>query len=341
LWFHFGARWTGGDAPSAKSLSLTLRHTGTLLGGGQPETMRPVVQVEGDDWTRLGAPVVQQEPDGQKLVSWDVVPAPYEIEVAWCFPYGPESVDALISDCNGYWKVDSIGVSQAGRAMRRLSNSYGETDPDRPGVFCTAQQHSGETSGAWVLDGFLRRIAEISDDAPLIWAIPTANIDGVVDGDYGKDPFPHDLNRAWGQPPMRHETLVMQQDIRRWMERCRPSLAIDFHAPGACENSGAYLFLPRKDVDEEQKRVARIWAERLGSWLPDEIRADPFSIVPDYPSRWPGGAIGGYLAGVHGVCGMTIETPYSMVGDHVLTRTDYQNAGASLADGLADHLSGS
>ena len=43
-------------------------------------------------------------------------------------------------------------------------------------------------------------------------------LDDVLSGAYGKDPFPHDLNRAWGDPPMRHETLVMRHDIRRWAE---------------------------------------------------------------------------------------------------------------------------
>ena len=116
----------------------------------------------------------------------------------------------MIQETGSFWRVDTIGVSQGGRPLLRLSNDYGRPKGERPGVFLMARQHSGEVSGAWVLDGVLRRFAELGEAAPLVWAIPLANIDSVEQGDYGKDNFPYDMNRAWGKLPMRHETLVLQ-----------------------------------------------------------------------------------------------------------------------------------
>ena len=94
--------------------------------------------------------------------------------------------------------------------------------------------------GSWVLDGLLRHAAQALDPSQLlIWVTPFAHLDGIVQGDYGKDPFPWDLNRAWTTPPMRHEVRVMQSDMTRWSQRCQPALVLDLHAPSPGEADGA------------------------------------------------------------------------------------------------------
>jgi hypothetical protein len=248
LWFCF--RLEG--MPDARHVDLVLEHVGNMLGGHQPQYMRPVVRFGGEQgvaaWQRVGEGAVTERPDGQVCVKWEIVPATglpatCYADVAYCYPYGEPEVEALVRDADGYWQVDSIGLSQGGLSLLRLSNDYGRGDC-RPGLYLVARQHSGETPGSWVLDGFLRHVAALGESAPLVWAVPLTNVDGVVGGDYGKDNYPYDLNRAWGRPPMRHEVLVMQSDIRRWTERCRPALVLDMHAPGACETSGVYCYLP-------------------------------------------------------------------------------------------------
>jgi len=226
LWFCFCLRSTGTDRVSR--VRLILEHAHNMLGGHEPGHMRPVVRYAGQDWQRLGSPRVQELPDGRRRVSWEVDAPLSTMDVAYCYPYGQLDVDTLVRETHGYWKADAIGVSQGARPLVRLSNDYGHARGDRPGLYLIARQHSGETPGSWVLDGFMRRVAELGDRAPLVWAVPLAHIDGVVGGDYGKDGFPYDLNRAWGNPPMRHETLVYQRDVQRWIERCRPVLGIDF-----------------------------------------------------------------------------------------------------------------
>jgi hypothetical protein len=233
LWFCFRLIQVAPTTGFNRKIRLVLKHSFNMLGGGNSLNMRPVIRRVETDWERLDAPLVEKLPDGRNLVAWVIdAPEPF-VDVAYCYPYGRSDVDTLLSETDGYWRADTIGVSQEGRPLIRLSNSYGEVDSNRPGLYLLARQHSGETSGSWVLDGFLRHTASLGDSAPLIWSVPLANIDGVERGDYGKDNFPYDLNRAWGTPPMRHEVLVFQRDMQRWKERCRPVLGIDFHAPGA------------------------------------------------------------------------------------------------------------
>jgi hypothetical protein len=345
LWFCF--RLVQEEAPLSPSarVRLVLQNPDNMLGGNPPQSMRPVVRYgDGEDWQRLGQGSVQELPDGRRCVSWPVDAPQTTLDVAYCYPYGRPEVEALLRDTGGYWQVDTIGVSQEARPLLRLSNDYGQpdvssgVDGQRSGLYLTARQHSGETPGSWVLDGFLRHIATLGQDAPLVWAVPLTHIDGVEKGDYGKDGFPYDLNRAWGRPPMRHEVLVYQQDIGRWAARCHPLLAIDLHAPGACETSGIYCYLPGPAENARFYQEALTWTTAIKQSLTCTYAAETFERVADYPSRWETPRLTGYCWAQHGVCGLGIETPYALVGDLVLTREHYREAGARIAAGVVSRL---
>lgn len=333
LWFCFRLL---GD--TSKPLRLVLKHARTMLGANDPQAMRPVVRPADGDWQRLGPGTGDERADGQLDVSWTLEPFPGRLDVAFCYPYGPEQLDAVVRETAPYWKADAVGVSQAGRRIVRLSNDAGTVGGQRPGLYVVARQHSGETPGSWVLDGFLRRLATLGEGAPLVWAVPLSNIDGVESGDYGKDNFPYDLNRAWGVPPMRHETLVLKIDFARWVARCRPALVLDFHAPGACETRGAYAFIPGPEVDRGRRDEVARWSEALRSSLGPEYAAEPFAKAVDYPSRWSTPSLTRWAIAEYGICGLAIETPYALVGDRVLTRDDYRVVGARIADGVVKNL---
>jgi hypothetical protein len=339
LWFCFRVAKQGSDAATGGRIRLLLQNPDNMLGGHEVQHMRPVVRYgEGNDWRRLGEGTVSELPDGRRCVSWWVDAPDVSLDLAYCYPYGRPEVEAVIRDTDGYWQVDTIGVSQGARPLLRLSNDYGGEDGERPGLYLMARQHSGETPGSWVLDGFLRHIASLGEKAPLVWAVPLAHIDGVEDGDYGKDGFPHDLNRAWGRPPMRHEVLVYQRDIRRWATRCRPTLAIDYHAPGACETSGVYCYIADPGRYARFHQEALAWTTAIKGALTSRYAAETFERVADYPSRWEMPRFTGYCWAQHGVCGLGIETPYALVGDLVLTRERYQEAGSRIAAGIVGRL---
>jgi hypothetical protein len=343
LWFCFRVRRREeGAAVSAdadagsrvKRLRLVLRHAGNMLGGHDPLAMRPVARHDGGAWERLPQGRLRELPDGRTEVSWTVAPPVHTMDVAYCYPYGMEEVRALVAETGGVYTMETIGVSQAARPLVRLSNDYGAEEEQRPGLYLMARQHSGETPGSWVLDGFLRAMAALGSDAPLIWAAPLANVDGVEGGDYGKDSFPYDLNRAWGKPPMRHEISVLQRDIWRWRARCRPVLGIDFHAPGACETGGVYVYVPDPDVDRGAHRVTLNWAGWTGDALGAEYGAESFARVARYPSRWETPSFRDYMWSQVGVPCITFETPYAMAGERVLTQADYREIGARIAAGV-------
>lgn len=336
LWFCF--RLERIAPTNSQKVKLVLKHSYNMLGGGAPLNMRPVIRYGGNDWERLNAPDVEKLPDGRNLVSWLINTPEIYADIAYCYPYGRDEIETLIKETGGYWHKDIIGVSQNARSLIRLSNTYGSTDKDRPGLYLASRQHSSETSGSWVLDGFLRYIASLGDNAPIVWSIPLTNIDGVEQGDYGKDNFPYDLNRAWGSPPMRHEVLVYQRDMQRWKERCRPVLGIDFHSPGACESDGIYCFLPNPDKYPEHHQNVLKFANAAEEALKNKYAAPKFGRVATYSSRWETPTFATYCWLAHRISGFTFETPYAIIGDTVMTRERYQEAGKLIASAVINKL---
>lgn len=334
LWFCFRLRRTVDEGPAVNTVRLTLKNGYNMLGGHDPAAMRPVVRYEGGPWRRLPQGELRSFPDGRTDVRWTTEAPNQHMDIAYCYPYGMDEVESLVAEARGGWQSDTIGVSQAARPLVRLSNGYGEVGGERPGLYLIARQHSGETPGSWVLDGFLRTLIALGPSAPLTWAVPLSNIDGVEGGDYGKDNFPYDLNRAWGRPPMRHEVSVIQRDMVRWRARCRPVLGIDFHAPGACETGGVYTYVPDPDLDRGGYEIVRRWAEWTGDALTSRYAAEEFARVARYPSRWETPSFRSFSWAQLGVPCITFENPYALVGERPLTQEDYREIGKRLVRGV-------
>lgn len=349
MWFRFRIERATGGSDETPPLRLVWRHWGNALGAAEDkliDTVRPVVRRTGEDWRRLEACQRIELPDGRVWPAWTMhgLAPGQALDAALCYPYGPDEVAALVSELGATWRADTIGLSQEGRPLTRLSNDTGRPGDRRPGLYILARQHAGETPGSWVLDGLLRQLAaaqRAGTPVPLTWVVPLADIDGVTAGAYGKDRYPYDLNRAWGRPPMRHEALVIQRDMHRWARRCRPALVLDSHAPGLCETQGVYCYLPDPDEAPRRTELSRPWADRLAAAIGRPLTAAAFARVAKYPSRWntPASPTFTAFAGATFDCAaLALETPYALAGDGslVLTIDQYRRIGQRIAAAVVD-----
>lgn len=346
MWFRFRIR-TLGPGHGGQPLRLLLKHYDNLLGAARPCTLQPVVRYGSGPWQRMGKAEMINLPDGRAHVAWTIDAPEEAAEVALCYPYDPPDVETLVEETGGVYRLDTIGLSQGGRPLWRLSNGPGQpadeqdAEPARPGIYLIARQHSGETPGSWVLDGLLRAMAELQQGGaatPLVWCVPLSNTDGVIRGDYGKDNYPYDLNRAWGRPPMRHETLVIQRDVGRWLKRCRPVLFADFHAPGMCETGGIYTFTRESDRERADYAEIQAWLEAFAEAIGPELVREPFHRHVDYPSRWETPNARAFGMELPGTVGMTLEIPYTCAHETLLTRQRYQDIGRRIAEAILGRL---
>jgi len=184
-----------------------------------------------------------------------------------------------------------------------------------------------------VLDGALRQLAQVRKAGYIVWAVPLADIDSVLGGHAGNGRCPFDLNRAWGQPPMRHETRVLRQDLQRWKERCRPILALDLHAPGASERDGVYSHTANAAPDSLAAEETR-WANTIQNELKAEFAASEFKRVINTPPSSNATTFYDYVHGELQVPALTLEIPYAMVGSRVLTQKDYREIGRRLTEAI-------
>jgi hypothetical protein len=320
--------------PPPAAIQCVLHFADALLGGGSAKGVCPVYKTERRDWERVEAVAAAEAADGQPLLSWRVPGNEGTVRVALCYPYGEAEREMLVRKLAPVFRSDAIG----------LANSHGQPGSARPGIYCVARQHAGETPGSWVLDGFLRGIAAAGEDAPLTWAVPFVDEDGVHAGRYGKDSFPWDFNRAWGaggfpheqydelgSQPMRFEVRCIQADLSRWVRRCRPLAVLDFHAPGMCEAEGIYCFLRDLAADGSPTEADRGWIAAFREKLGETLAAVPFAHSGRYHSRWNTARIADYAGDVLKLRAFSFETPYGRAGDTVLTRETYQRAGQYLA----------
>jgi len=339
LWFHIRLKESepATVAPETK-LRVVLHHVENMLGGHDPTALVPVVRSGGQTWIRLRRGTPQRQPDGQITASWTLKYPDPETDIAICFPYGRAELDTLVRKSSGYWRTDPVGVTTGGRSLVRISNDYGEPGGKHPGIYLMARQHAGETPGSWVLDGFLEEISRLKHRGVVVWGIPFADPDSLEEGAYGKDRFPYDLNRAWGVPPMRHESLAIKHDLRRWKERCHPALALDLHAPGACETDGIYTFTFTSDASPDLLKESDKWANILGDALAPEFAAANFKRQADYPSRWTTPTFTRCALEQFGVPALTLEIPYALAREEILTQKSYRLAGKRIATAVLNRI---
>lgn len=330
LWFHFRLEESNPDPQKHTKVRLTWTFIENVSGMSDYATCIPVSQIPGATWSRLKQGEESRTPEGLRQVSW-LIPHPSpSVEIAFCFPYTPNDLDLLLNRSKDFWRAGDIGISQDGRNIPRVYNSTGSAGGTQPGIYVIARQYAGETPGSWVLDGFLRQWAQSKRGGYVIWAVPFADIDGVMWGHYGREAFPYDMNRAWGHPPMRHEILAIQNDIARWKKICRPVLALDLHAPGACDKDGVFAYV----ADEPNGPLAADetkWCNVIQNELLSDYAAREFRRTDQRPTRWNTPDFTTFMRQDAGVPTLNLQIPYSQIGGNVLTQKSYREIGQRIA----------
>ncbi len=334
LWFCFRVLRLNKNNTKKNVIRLVLRNFRNLLGGSNPALVSIVSKSGNSSWHRLGAGKSLSEADGHISACWETSIISETTDFALCYPYGKEELLTLISQHPNYWKLACIGSSQQEREILRISNGNGVKGSNVPGIYVIARQHSGETPGSWALHGLLDYFADKKSKDFLIWGIPLSNIDGIENGDYGKDNFPYDLNRAWSSPAMRHETHVIKIDVDAWAAKCKPFVALDFHAPGACENDGAYCFVP-KTIDGRRERMSLELAEFISAEIKKTgLASKNFIKSADYKSRWETLSFTKFICDTFSIASLSFEFPYSFAKSKELDTSDYMKMGKAIANGL-------
>lgn len=189
----------------------------------------PAVSTDGGktwNWTA-------RDEGGSSAFTYEFTKAGEVVRFSSTLPYVHSDLAAFLhqNKDNPHLKTSVLTKSSKGRDVELIQ--IGQDGPGIQPVLITGRQHANESVASYVLEGFMQ--AALSDTPAgeefrkkyVLYAVPLTDIDGVEDGDQGKNRAPHDHNRDWSATPIYPETVaLMELDKEKDFK-----LAIDFHCP--------------------------------------------------------------------------------------------------------------
>lgn len=144
------------------------------------------------------------------------------------------------------------------------------------GVLLTARHHACESTGSYVLEGFLEEWLKHPPENVKIFCVPFVDYDGVVRGDQGKMRAPHDHNRDYGTNASIYPECAA---IRDYIDRNGCRYAFDFHSPWHFGGQNDTVFI----VQNSEQKLDRL--NRFGELLQRSLTDDAMTYrhENDYP----------------------------------------------------------
>ena len=152
-------------------------------------------------------------------------------------------------------ETNTLCMTKKGRSVPFLSFGEGENT-----VMLTARHHACESTGSYVLEGVLEELLSCPLPNTRVFCVPFVDLDGVLDGDQGKNRIPHDHNRDYTNDPIYPEVAA----IKRYAEDHGCHFAFDFHSPWHRGGENDQIFMVQNSVD----RAAEY--DRFGALLEKE-----------------------------------------------------------------------
>ena len=304
----------------------------------------PVYRIPGADWKRVEKVTVTFTAERCYKVTFDVPVECSEMEFAYCYPYDTACLKNTLDECKSLHST-VIGYTAKGRELLRISNSFGDSEKTKKGIYVVARQHAAEVGGAWVTDGMLRFLnspeGQMLTAHQMWWIIPTIDPDGMEEGAYGKDQVMGDFNRSWGKPfPKRVELHAVIHDMEHWSAFSTPGYFLDMHSPGN-DKHGIILMLKR-EMSQEQQTLANLFVERYNYYLETHGMQRTYSHY-NVPGKSDTSSQTGMLASLYAplianVACTTVETSCWGPKEEETTYTisDYHAMGECIVRALAD-----
>lgn len=125
-------------------------------------------------------------------------------------------------------KYKELTISEQNRVVPLIVTGKKKTKKD---IIFTCRHHACESSASYILEGLMEYIfnnkeSKLVNDY-LIHIIPFVDIDGVENGEQGKNRFPHDHNRDYINRPIYRSTAA----IMDYVDKLDVAFGIDFHSP--------------------------------------------------------------------------------------------------------------
>lgn len=248
-----------------------------------------------------------------------------------------------LSDLNNYLdkikdkknvEISTLCESEEGREVPLIV--VGDKSAEKA-VFFTARHHSCESTASYMLEGIVDYLISVSDTSPIFddycfYIVPMVDIDGVVNGDQGKERMPHDHNRDYVDG-----LYAPVRGVKALAETLDVEFAMDIHCP-YLQDYGPYFSYSTDVEDAVLKLHNMLIAASTADTTPNKILYEDGWNRPDPATS--NAQMKGWFNRIAGASfAATFEIPYSGdVGDEY-TPERMISFGELTADTILDYLS--
>ena len=128
------------------------------------------------------------------------------------------------------WRLRVLTVSEQGRAVPYVRLGGGKRT-----ILLTSRHHACESTGTYVLEGFLREFERRPLPGYSLIAVPFMDMDGVANGDQGKNRRPHDHDMDYGVERSLYASVRAVRTLAAWEQ---VDYFFDLHAPWHISDAG-------------------------------------------------------------------------------------------------------
>jgi hypothetical protein len=176
----------------------------------------PAVSKDFNEWQWAGPEVL----DGYNRFTYNFASEDECVYFAHSMLYQPDRFSRFTKESN--IPVRSLVMSEKGHSVDIAELGEGDSY-----VILTSRHHSCESTGTYVMEGMLKEFSKELMKGFCVATVPFIDIDGVLNGDQGKNRFPYDHNRDYLESPIYNSTAALIE----YAKNKNIKYLLDLHAP--------------------------------------------------------------------------------------------------------------
>ncbi len=222
--------------------------------------------------------------------------------------------------------VEEFCKSRKGSSVPCLKFGVGERS-----IILTARHHACESVSGYLLEGLVEALLDNPIENTRVLVVPFVDYDGVMEGDQGKNRYPHDHNRDYIDEPIYPEIRALID----YADKYGCHYGFDFHSPG---HSDKRIFMMASIKPEKIHRFSDILVEEYlegGLRYAAEKQVEWKTLDPHEPMR----TFNNYMSSrPENELALTLEVTYTGSEAYKLTADSLRVFGHSFANALRRYV---
>ena len=266
-----------------------------------------------------------------------------EVRFSMAMPYTQRNFIRFITPYLSFKnvKLDTLAISKGNRVIDRLTLKPIKGFAKHK-VLITARHHACEMMANYVLEGMIAQFLKndwLKENVELV-VIPFIDIDGVENGDQGKNRNGHDYNRDYGDSSIYVSTIALRNWIPLWADE-KLTAAIDIHCPWIRYEGNEHIFAignRNPTIDSEIKKFCNL----LMLNNKNELKVSDDIYLTNVFSTTPGVSCLKWISTCDKNFGvklpLAIEFPYAVNKSQTITQQNAELFGEDIARTLKSYL---